>query len=456
MGASVEEGMGMESISKLGGEEMGQRPTTGQIAIASLAGTTVEWYDFFVYATAAALVFNQLFFPEFDPLVGTLLAFSSLAVGFFARPVGGLIFGHYGDRIGRKSMLIIALLIMGIATFLIGLLPTYASIGVTAPILLTLLRFSQGLALGGEMGGAVLMAVEHAPEGRRGFQGSFPQMGVPLGLILANLAFFAVSALPEEQFLAWGWRVPFLISVVLVAIGLFVRLKILETPAFSRVQETGSVARVPLTDLLRNNTKQVLLTCGAYLSCGVMFYILVAFNLTYGTEQLGVSQSRMLALVLIASFFMFFTLPAFGALSDKVGRRPVYLVGTILMGLMAFPLFWLLNTKIFALMMLGYILAMVAFCVSYGVLGAFFSEVFGPRVRYSGFSLGYQLGVIFGGAFVPTISTQLLNWFDGYWPVAVYLISMAVVSGVSVLLLTETYRSDIVEEQSATTTGVSV
>lgn len=445
----------MASVERLGGEDIGQRPTTGQIALASLAGTTVEWYDFFAYATAAALVFNVLFFPDFAPLVGTLLAFSSLAVGFFARPIGGLIFGHFGDRIGRKSMLVISLVIMGVATFLIGLLPTFGAIGVAAPILLTTLRFVQGLALGGEMGGAVLMAVEHAPEGRRGFQGSFPQMGVPLGLILSNLVFFAVTALPEEQFLSWGWRVPFLVSVILVAIGLFVRLKILETPAFSRVKATDTVARVPVLDLLRTNTKQVLLTCGAYLSCGVMFYILVTFNLTYGTEQLGVPQSTMLALVLFASGLMFFALPVFGTLSDGVGRRPVYLAGTVFMGLMAFPLFWLLNTKVFVLMLAGYLLAMLAFCVSYGVLGAFFSEVFGPRVRYSGFSLGYQLGVILGGAFVPIISTQLLNWFDGYWPIAVYLISMAVVSFVSVLLLTETYQSSIVEEQVATAADVA-
>jgi metabolite-proton symporter len=439
----------MDELEKVGGEDIGQRPTTGQIAIASLAGTSVEWYDFFVFATASALVFNVLFFPQFDPLVGTLLAFSSLAVGFFARPVGGLIFGHFGDRIGRKTMLVVTLLIMGTATVLIGLLPTYATIGVAAAILLTALRFIQGFALGGEMGGAVLMAVEHAPEGRRGFQGSFPQMGVPVGLILANLAFFAVSGLSEDQLMSWGWRVPFLISIVLLAIGLFVRLRIMETPAFSRVRETDAVARVPVLDLLRTSSKQVLLTCGAYLTCGVTFYVLVTFNLTYGTQELGLSQSTMLALVLISSAFMFFALPTFGALSDKVGRRPVYLAGAVGMGLMAFPLFWLLNTKIFVLMLLGYLLAVLAFSMSYGALGALFSEVFNSRVRYSGFSLGYQLGVILGGALVPIIATELLNIFGGYWPVAVYLISMAVVSFVSVLLLTETYRSDIVEEQLA-------
>jgi metabolite-proton symporter len=443
-------------IKKVGGEDLGQRPTTGQIAVASLAGTSVEWYDFFVYATAAALVFDVLFFPEFDPLVGTLLAFSSLAVGFFARPVGGLIFGHFGDRIGRKSMLVISLLIMGAATILIGLLPTYASIGIAAAIVLTALRFLQGLALGGEMGGAVLMAVEHAPEGRRGFQGSFPQMGVPLGLILANLAFFSISGLSEDQFLSWGWRIPFLISVVLLGVGLFVRVKIMETPSFSRVAETDAVAKVPVLDLLRTNGKQVLLTCGAYLTCGVTFYVLMAFGLTYGTETLGLPRSTMLALVLISSAFMFLALPVCGALSDKVGRRPMYLAGAISMGLVAFPLFWLLNTKIFVLMLLGYLLAVLAFSLSYGPLGAFFAESFDSRVRYSGFSLGYQLGVILGGALVPIISTYLLSVFGGYWAVAVYIISMAAVSLVSVLLLTETYRSDIVGKRSAQTRDASV
>lgn len=432
-------------MERAGGENIGQSPSLKQILVASLAGTTVEWYDFFAFATASAIVFNVLFFPSFDPLVGTLLAFSTLAVGFLARPLGGVVFGHFGDRIGRKTMLIIALIVMGTSTVLVGLLPTYAAIGVAAPIILVALRFIQGIALGGELGGAVLMAVEHAPQGRRGLYGSFPQMGVPLGLVLSNLIFLPVTALPDEQFLAWGWRIPFLISVVLVGVGLFVRLKIMETPAFNQVRETDTVARMPIVELLRIHWKEVLLACGAYLTCGVTFYVIVTFSLTYGTEQLNMDRSTMLTLVLVSSVFMLFALPAFGALSDRIGRRPMYLIGAAGMGLAAFPLFWLLGTRVLVLMFLGYLLAVIAFSISYGALGAFFAEIFSTRVRYSGLSLGYQLGTIVGGAFVPIIATELLRVFGGYWPISLYMISMATVSAVCVLLLTETYRSDIGE-----------
>jgi MHS family shikimate/dehydroshikimate transporter-like MFS transporter len=437
----------MADIERLTGEDVGQSSSIKEVAGASFIGTAIEWYDFFIYATAAALVFGELFFPTFDPLVGTLLSFSTFVVAFVARPIGGVAFGHFGDRLGRKSMLIITLTLMGVATFLIGLLPTYTAIGVWAPILLVALRFLQGIALGGEWGGAVLMAVEHAPQGRRGFYGSWVQIGVPVGLLLSNLVFFLVSTpLSQEQFLAWGWRVPFLLSIILVAVGLFIRLRIMESPGFRRVKETNTEARVPVLDAIRNHSKPILLAAVAALVTGVVFYTTTVFGLSYATEQLGVARNTILAITMISMVVVFFALPAFGTLSDKLGRKLVFLSGAAGMGIMAFPWLWLLNTSVFGLMLLGYLLIIIPFSAAYGALATFFAELFDLRVRYSGLSVAYTLSNLFGAGLAPIISTSLLIRTGTGASVAWYLVVTAVMSFVSVVLLSETYQKDIEED----------
>ena len=313
-----------------------------RIVLASFIGTTIEWYDFFLYGTAAALVFNRLFFPNFDPLSGVMASFATYAVGFFARPLGGIVFGHYGDRIGRKSMLILSLLMMGAATSLIGLLPTYASIGVFAPVLLVVLRFIQGFGVGGEWGGAVLMAVEHSGEGKRGFTASWPQAGVSVGLLLSTAVFALFAGLPEEQFLSWGWRVPFLLGIFLVAVGFYIRLNVMESPAFAKAKDEG-VSRVPVLDAIRNHPKEIVIAMGARFAENVSFYIFSVFVLTYGMQK-GIPQPVLLKGVLLAAAVELAAIPLFGMLSDRVGRRPVYMAGAALTGLFAFPFFHLVGT----------------------------------------------------------------------------------------------------------------
>jgi len=432
-------------LERVGGEHEGQISSIRQVALASFIGTAIEWYDFFLYGTAAALIFGELFFPEFSSTAGTLAAFSTYAVGFAARPLGGLVFGHYGDKIGRKAMLILSLLIMGIATALIGVLPTFESIGVLAPILLVVLRFCQGIGVGGEWGGAVLMAVEHAPEGRRGFYGSWPQMGVPAGLLSGNLVFLAATAwLPES----WGWRVPFLFSLVLVGVGLFIRLRIMETPAFTQVKESGTEAPMPILDVLRTYPKNVLLAMGMRIAENGTFYVLTVFVLTYVVEELKLEQTTGLIGILIAAAIGLFTVPFFGNLSDRVGRRPLYLLGSGFSLLFAFPFFWLLNTGVEPLIWLAIILGVnIGHDAMYGPQAAFFAELFGTRVRYSGASLGYQLASVFAGGFAPLISLALLTAY-GYTAVALYMAAMALITVISVLLVTETFQSDISETQA--------
>jgi MHS family shikimate/dehydroshikimate transporter-like MFS transporter len=432
-------------MERLGGEHEGRSSSIRQVALASFIGTAIEWYDFFLYGTAAALIFGKLFFPEFSSTAGTLAAFSTYAVGFAARPLGGIIFGHYGDRIGRKAMLILSLLIMGIATALIGVLPTFESIGVLAPILLVILRFCQGIGVGGEWGGAVLMAVEHAPEGRRGFFGSWPQMGVPAGLLSGNLVFLAAAAwLPES----WGWRVPFLFSLVLVGVGLFIRLRIMETPAFTQVKESGTEAPMPILDVLRTYPKNVLLAMGMRIAENGIFYILTVFVLTYVVEELKLEQTTGLIGVLIAAAIGLFTVPFFGHLSDRVGRRPLYLFGSAFLLVFAFPFFWLLDTSVAPVIWLAIVLGVnIGHDTMYGPQAAFFAELFGTRVRYSGASLGYQLASVLAGGFAPLISLYLLTRF-GYTAVALYMAGMALITVISVLLATETYREDITETQA--------
>jgi metabolite-proton symporter len=437
-------------MERIGGENAGSSVSIRKVAAASLIGTTIEWYDFFLYGTAAALVFNALFFPNFSPLAGTLAAFGTYAIGFFTRPLGGAICGHYGDKIGRKSMLVATLLVMGLATFLVGLLPTYEQVGVWAPALLVALRFLQGIAVGGEWGGAVLMAVEHAPEGRRGFYGSWPQIGVPAGLLLGTGAMYLFALLPEEQFLAWGWRVPFLLSLVLVGVGLYVRLVIMESPAFLRVKEAGAEARRPLIDVLRAHPKNVVLAMGARMAENTFFYVATVFALAYATGQLGLPRGTILAGVMVAAAIELFTIPAFGALSDRVGRRPVYMGGAAFLVVFGFPFFWLVDTGVTALVWLALALGLaVGHAAIYGPQASFFSEMFGTRVRYSGASIGYQLSSVFAGGLAPFVATALLAWSGGEpWPVALYVVGMALITLLCVYLAAETSRAEISEQQS--------
>jgi MFS transporter, MHS family, shikimate and dehydroshikimate transport protein len=427
----------------------GQQPVRGaqirKVAAASFIGTTIEWYDFFIYGTAAALVFGTLFFPTFNPTAATLAAFSTFAVGFIARPVGGVIFGHFGDRIGRKTMLIISLMIMGVATVMIGLLPTYETIGVWAPVLLVTLRFVQGLGIGGEWGGAVLMAVEHAPPEKRGFYGSWPQMGVPAGLILSNIIFLAVSTLPEEAFLAWGWRVPFILSIVLVAVGLFIRLAVMESPSFHRVQSSNTQARIPIVDVVRLFPKQVLLAAGAFIVINAYFYILVSYLINYATEAAGMSRAEILTILVISSVISFFAIPFFAILSDRMGRRPLYLAGCVLMGISAFPLFWATDTASFWLVLPAHVFGLVALSIAYGPQAAMYAEAFATRVRYSGISLGYQGGSIFGGAIAPIIATALFAATGTSTSIALYVLAIAILSFICTYLFAETYQTDIDE-----------
>ena len=435
-------------MDRVGGEGAGQVESIRKVSLASFIGTTIEWYDYFLYGTAAALVFNQLFFPNVEPLIGTLSAFATFAVGFVARPLGGAIFGHYGDRIGRKAMLVLTLLMMGIATFLIGLLPTYEAIGIWAPILLVVLRLVQGFGVGGEWGGAVLMAVEHSPGRSRGYYGSWPQMGVPAGLLLSTGVFTIFSSLPNEQFLAWGWRVPFLLSILLVAVGLYIRLAILETPAFRQVQETQTEARMPIMDVLRTQPKGVLLVIGVRIAENGSFFIFSVFVLSYATEQLGLARSMVLAGVMIAAAIQLFAVPVWGALSDRTGRRPVYLFGAAFTLLFAFPSFWLINTQATILVWLAIVLALaVGHAAMYGPQAAFLPELFGTRIRYSGIAFSRELASVFAGALSPFIATALLAWAGSYWPVAVYLAAMALITVVAVYLTPETFQSDITEER---------
>ena len=413
---------------------------------ASFVGTAIEWYDYFIYGSAAALVFARQFFPQLSPAAGTLASFATYSVGFLARPLGGVIMGHFGDRAGRKSMLALSLVIMGLATAAIGLLPTYATAGIWAPVLLVLLRFLQGLAVGGEWGGAVLMAVEHAPPGRRGFYGSFPQMGVPGGLILANLVFLATSrGLGAERFDDWGWRLPFLASFVLVAVGLTIRLKIEESPDFAKLREgkaAGGRARVPVLEVLRTQWKAVLLAGGAFIGINTIGYIFMAYVLSYATKRLGFSRDHVLLLSLMATVVWLVTIPWAAALSDRRGRRKVLLVGSVAMLLWAAVFFPLIDTGATPAVLAALVVMAVAMGLVYGPQAALFAELFAVRLRYSGVSLGYQIGAVLGGGIAPTVATALIATGHGSWPITVYLTSVAALSLGCLIVLTRNAQGE--------------
>lgn len=415
-----------------------------RVLVSSLLGTAIEWYDFFLYGTAAALVFNRLFFPNLEPLAGTMAAFASYAVGFFARPLGGVIFGHFGDKIGRKSMLVTTLLMMGIATFLVGLLPTYDQIGTLAPVLLVLLRLVQGLAVGGEWGGAVLMVAEHSDNNRRGFFTSWVQVGVPIGLLLATGVFSLFTLLPEAAFLSWGWRVPFLLGIVLTGLGFFIRMKVLESPVFEQAKSARSAAKLPILEVLKTHRKSVILSMGARMAENACFYIFTIWILSYATQNLGLAKSSLLNGVLIGSAVQLVAIPFFGALSDRLGRRPVYLGGAVFLLLLVFPFFWLVETRSVGFVWLAIVLGMIGHAAMYGPQAAFFSELFGTRTRYTGASLGYQLAAPFAGGLAPLIASALLTWAGGgTWPIALYLVILCGVTILSVLLAAETNRADL-------------
>jgi MHS family shikimate/dehydroshikimate transporter-like MFS transporter len=407
------------------------------VVLASFIGTSIEWYDFFLYGTAAALVFNRLFFPSESPVAGTLASFAVFAAGFVARPIGGIIFGHFGDRIGRKSVLIWTLLLMGGSTVLMGALPSFDQVGVLAPVLLVTLRLIQGLALGGEWGGAILMSTEHAPAKKRGLYGSWPNAGAPLGLLLATGAFAAVSQLSPADFDAYGWRIPFLASSILIVVGLVIRLRVAESPAFEKVKERGEVVRVPIVDAIRYHWRNILLALGVCMAPLLTFYMFATFGITYGTLTLGLNRNDVLMALSIAAACEVATIPLFAHLSDRIGRRKVFIFGAGLLGLLAFPLFALMDTgNVFAYGLAVFIGLVIVHAPMFGPIGAMFVEMFSARSRYSGASLGYQLGGIIGGGFAPLILTALLASTGGKsWIISVYMIFAAVITVVCTLLL---------------------
>lgn len=405
-----------------------------RVLTASLVGSAIEWFDFFLYGTVAALVFNQLYFPTGDESLSTMLAFASFALSFFVRPFGGIVFSHIGDKIGRKKTLVATLALMGGATVLMGLLPTYQAIGIAAPILMVMLRIIQGLGIGGEWGGSMLLAVEYAPPEKRGFFGSVPQMGIPIGLLLATLALTVMTMLPEEDFVAWGWRVPFIASAFLVIFGLWIRKGIDETPDFKKNKEEGTVVKVPLFETFKTHKKEVLIAVGAKFSETAPFYIMSTFVVYYATTQLSLSTTQVLNAVTIAMAVTIFLIPFMGALSDKIGRKRVYIGSTVLMMLYAFPYFWILEQNTFLSVVVATVIGLgIVWAPITAVLGTMFSEIFKSNVRYTGVTLGYQIGAALAGGTAPLIATYLLTQFDqSYRSIAIYMILTGVVSLIAI------------------------
>lgn len=401
-----------------------------RILIASLVGSSIEWFDYFLYGTVSALVFNQLFFVNEDPTIGLLLSYASFALAFFIRPFGGVIFSHIGDRIGRKKTLVLTLSLMGVATFGMGLLPTYQAVGIWAPILLITLRLVQGLGIGGEWGGALLLAVEYAPAEKRGLFGAIPQMGVTIGMLLGTIALSIMTLLPENAFMTWGWRIPFIFSALLVFFGLWIRKGIDETPSFKKVKESGEVPKLPIVETLKNYWREVLIAVGAKVVETAPFYIFSTFVVSYATSNLGFSRTATLTAVMIATIITTILIPFMGKLSDTIGRKKLFIGGTIGMALFAFPYFWLLQQKSVLLLIVATVIGLgVIWAPITAVLGTMFSEIFDAKIRYTGITLGYQIGAALAGGTAPLVATALLNRFNNsYVPVAIYIIFASVLS----------------------------
>jgi len=436
----------------IGGIEMDQAshsPSRGKIieaVIASTIGTTIEWYDFFLYGTAAALIFPRLYFGNVDSFTGTILSFATFTIGFIARPIGGVIFGYMGDRVGRKSTLVTTLLLMGVSTLIIGFLPTYDEIGIAAPILLTLLRFVQGLGVGGEWGGAVLLALEYGHGNKRGWIASWPQAGVPLGLLASNGAMWLCRImLSHEDFMDWGWRIPFYVSGLLIVVGLLIRMRILETPLFAAVLEKKETAAAPVTETIRQHWRDLLLIAGMRITENASFYLFALWSIKYVEEVLGLDAHVMLIAVNVAAFLEFFTIPLFGSLSDRLSRRAIYLTGCVFLILYALPYYALLGTRDTSLIVLATVLGIsFAHAMLYSVQASLIPELFGTRLRCTGASIGYQLAVPLSGGVAPIIATVLIEVFkDQYWPLAAYIVLNSLISLTCVWLLAETSKKDI-------------
>lgn len=401
-----------------------------RVLVASLVGSSIEWFDYFLYGTVSALVFNQLFFVNEDPTIGLLLSYASFALAFFIRPFGGVIFSHIGDRIGRKKTLVLTLSLMGVATFGMGLLPTYQAVGIWAPILLITLRLVQGLGIGGEWGGALLLAVEYAPAEKRGLFGAIPQMGVTIGMLLGTVALSIMTLLPENAFMTWGWRIPFIFSALLVFFGLWIRKGIDETPSFKKVKESGEVPKLPIVETLKNYWREVLIAVGAKVVETAPFYIFSTFVVSYATANLGFSRTATLTAVMIATIITTILIPIMGNLSDTIGRKKLFIGGTIGMALFAFPYFWLLQQKSVLLLIVATVIGLgVIWAPITAVLGTMFSEIFDAKIRYTGITLGYQIGAALAGGTAPLVATALLDRFNNsYVPVAIYIIFASVLS----------------------------
>jgi metabolite-proton symporter len=425
-------------------DDVEHRRQLRRAVLAGAIGTAIEWYDFFLYSTITGLVFARLYFPRADPFVGTLEAFGVYAVGFLARPIGAAIFGHYGDRLGRKAALIATLLLMGIATFLVALVPGYEQIGIWGAVILTFLRFVQGIGVGGEWGGSVLLSMEWAQSNRhRGFIASWPQFGVPAGLFLANLAVLAVSAASGDQFLTWGWRIPFLFSIVLIAVGLYIRLGILETPVFVKLVAERKIERAPVLAVLRSHPREIVLTALCRMAEQAPFYLFTAFVFAYGTGVLHLQRDFLLASVLGAALLSFICIPLFGHLSDRFGRKRIYMLGAALTGVYGFAYFALLDTKVAVLVAVAIVLSLVPHDMMYGPQAALIAESFPGRLRYSGASLGYQLSSLIAGGPAPLIASSLVSRYRSATPIALFVLACAIISLIATAMLKDNTNKDI-------------
>jgi MFS family permease len=410
-------------------------PSRRSIFVASFIGTSIEWYDYYIFGTAAALVFGQLFYPDFSPAAGTLAAFATFAVGFIARPLGAAVIGHFGDRLGRKSMLVLTLLLTGGATFLIGVLPTFESIGLAAPLLLVILRLAQGFGVGGEWGGAVLIATEHAPPTRRAIYGSFAQFGVPVGVLTSNIAFLAVSPLADEDFMAWGWRLPFLASIVLVVVGIIVRRRLQDAPEFQRLKQERSLAKVPVADLFRTEPLKVVLASLAAIGPPAIGYSVIVYMLTYGTQVVGFPRPLLLTLILLSTLVWIATIVVSAVLADRYGAKPIYVIGTITAVVWPLPMFALVDTGNAGLAFIAFCVAAIVQGLIVGAQGRLFTEIFDVRVRYSGASITYQIGGMIGGAVTPIAATALFAAYGSSTAVALYLTGICLLSLIGILAL---------------------